>query len=268
MCEMASNNTIEKRMQHSPTCFRGEALIMPTIVRQQRGVALVVVLLFLVAVTGISVWTARQSMLAEGSVRNQMDQEVARQAAESALRDAERDIDQAALGVLASNASCLRSSAATDNYGINPNAFTAGCVGGLCLKDDSTYATSDWSSASTSNTTVAEPWWPANKGGLWNDNADTKPGRDPVTSANCDTFTGGVPLGTYTGVPPIKGVAKQPEYLIEVFRRKHVRINLDETRVTSTGEKANQWSTMYRITARGFGYSQRTQVVLQTVFFP
>ena len=57
--------------------------------QRQRGVALVVVLLFLVAITGISVWTVRQSMLAEGMARNQMDQEVARQAAESALRDAE-----------------------------------------------------------------------------------------------------------------------------------------------------------------------------------
>ena len=89
-----------------------------------------------------------------------------------------------------------------------------------------------------------------------------------MNSSNCASFIGGVPLGTYTGVPAVRGVAKQPEYLIEVFRRKHVRINLEETQVTSTGEKANQWSTMYRITARGFGYSRRTQVVLQSVFFP
>ena len=38
--------------------------------------------------------------------------------------------------------------------------------------------------------------------------------------------------------------------------------------VVQTGQSANQWSTMYRITARGFGYSQRTQVVLQSIFFP
>ncbi len=234
----------------------------------QGGVALVVVLLFLVAITGISVWTARQSMLSEGMARNQMDQEAARQAAESALRDAERDIDNAPLGVLMSNASCSRNAAVTDNYGLNPSDFTTDCAKGLCLKDEASYSASNWDTATSSNTGVAEPWWPTSKGGLWNDDPDTKPGRSPVSSANCSTFTGGVPLGTYTGVPPIKGVAKQPEYMIEVFRRKHVRINLDETRVTSTGDKANQWSIMYRITARGFGYSQRTQVVLQTVFFP
>ncbi|UCV00610.1 pilus assembly protein PilX [Acidovorax radicis] len=236
--------------------------------RRERGVALVVVLLFLVAITGISVWTARQSMLAEGMARNQMDQEAARQAAESALRDAERDIDNAPLGVLMANASCQRNASTTDTDGISPSAFSSDCAKGLCLKDDTSYTASDWTVATASNKTVADPWWPKSKGGLWNDDETTKPGRNPVNSSNCDTFTGGVPLGTYSGVPPVRGVSKQPEYLIEVFQRKHVRINLDETQVTSTGEKANQWSTMYRITARGFGYSQRTQVVLQSVFFP
>ncbi len=236
--------------------------------KSQQGVALVVVLLFLVAVTGISVWTARQSMLAESMARNQIDQEAARQAAEAALRDAERDIDNAAFGRKMTNASCARNSSPTDDEGINIAEFSTTCTRGLCLKDDTSYKDTNWKTASTSNATVAEPWWPTSKGGLWNDDEDTKPGRVPVDSNNCDTFTGGVPLGTFTGVPPISGVAKQPEYLIEVFLRKHVRMNVDEAQVTSMGENANQWSTMYRITARGFGYSTRTQVVLQTVFFP
>ena len=101
--------------------------------RQQQGVALVVVLLFLVAITGISVWTARQSMLSEGMARNQMDQEVARQAAESALRDAERDIYNAPLAMLMPNALCQRSASMTDSSGINPSNFTSNCAQGLCL---------------------------------------------------------------------------------------------------------------------------------------
>jgi len=229
---------------------------------RQNGVALVVVLLFMVAVTGIAIWGARQSILSEGMARNQVDQEVARQAAESALRDAERDIMNASATLLA-NASCSRGAVE-----INPNDFTATCDKGLCLKDDASYAATDWGNASASNKAVAEPWWPVNKGGLWNDSFDTKPGRVPVTATNCSSFTGGVPLGAFTGIPPITGVAVQPEYLIEVFRRKHVRMNMSETQVTSNGQNANQWATMYRVTARGFGYSQRTQVVLQTVFFP
>jgi type IV pilus assembly protein PilX len=228
----------------------------------QYGMALVMVMLVLVAITSITLWMVKQSTLSEGMARNQLDQEAARQAAESALRDAERDI-MAPTMVARDNASCSRQ---TDE--INPNDFSATCNAGLCAKEDSSYGLTDWAKASERNTTVAEPWWPTNKGGLWNDVPSSKPGRVPVNSNNCTGFTGGVPLGTYTGVAPITGVAQQPEYLIEIFRRKHVRMNLDETRVTSSGENANQWSYMYRVTARGFGYSQRTQVVLQTIYFP
>lgn len=229
----------------------------------QRGVALVVVMVLLIAISGIGVWTVRRSLLGEGLARNQIDQQAARQAAESALRDAERDIMNTS-SVLLTNASCNRG--VTE---FNPNDFSTTCDKGLCLKTDSTYASVDWSTASASKKDVAEPWWPSGKGGLWNDNDSGKPNRTAATvdTAHC-SFTGGVPFGTFTGAPPIRGVAKQPEYVIEVFRRKNVRVNQPETQVISGGEFANQWSTMYRITARGFGYSTKTQTVLQTVYFP
>ena len=147
--------------------------------------------------------------------------------------------------------------------------FTATCDLGLCSKPDADYDKVDWSAASPSNQTVAEPWWPKSKGGSWNEALSQKPDRTAATpdTAHC-SFTGGVPFGTFTGAPPIRSVARQPEYIIEVFRRKNVRINLAESQVTSSGEFANQWSTMYRITARGFGYSTKTQMVLQTIYFP
>mgnify|MGYP002040299213 CR=1 FL=1 len=53
-------------------------------INHQRGVALVVVMLLLVAITGITLWMVKQSTLSEGLARNQQDQEAARQAAESA----------------------------------------------------------------------------------------------------------------------------------------------------------------------------------------
>lgn len=229
--------------------------------RRTRGMALVVVLLFLVVITGATIWSVRLSTMAEGSARNQLDAEIARQAAESALRDAERDIINTSTTLL-TNASCNRGLGQ-----FNPNDFKTDCTNGLCLKTDANYSTSNWADASSTNTSVAEPWWPKSKGGLWNDDFSNKPGRSPVTTDHC-SFTGGVPLGTYTGTPAIRGVAVQPEYMIEVFRRKNVRINVAEPMVVQTGQSANQWSTMYRITARGFGYSQRTQVLLQSIFFP
>ncbi len=83
--------------------------------------ALVMVMLVLVAITSITLWMVKQSTLSEGMARNQLDQEAARQAAESALRDAERDI-MAPTMVARDNASCSRQ---TDE--INPNDFSATC---------------------------------------------------------------------------------------------------------------------------------------------
>jgi type IV pilus assembly protein PilX len=215
--------------------------------KAQRGLSLIVVLLFLVAITSIAVLSARKATLEEGLGRNQLDMEAARQAAESALRDAERDLSGVIIN--AANASCIR-----------PEVwlFDTTCPSGLCRKQaDGEYATTKWSTATAGSSANSEPWWPTSKGGLWNDSAitgsstDPKPGRTPVSTSNCN-FSGGVPLGTFTGAPAIGGVSVQPEYLIEYFMKKD-------------GQGGKEVDT-YRITSRGFGYTRRTQVVLQTVF--
>jgi type IV pilus assembly protein PilX len=205
-----------------------------------RGIALPVVLLILLALTGLVLFSARYASLSEKTSRNQLDMERARQAAESALRDAERDIrlplDAAPLG-----APCVRGNARPVYLGLG--AFTVDCLGGQCETTDASRTAANWSTAST-----AEPWWPDDRGGRWNNTWSTKPSRG--SSANCTTFTGGVPLGTYTGVNLIPGVAHQPEYLIEVVDRGYGQ------------------NTFYRITARGFGASEQTQAVMQTYFRP
>ncbi|WPB55069.1 PilX N-terminal domain-containing pilus assembly protein [Xylophilus sp. GOD-11R] len=212
--------------------------------QQQRGVALVVVLLFLVALTGIAVVAARKALVSEGTGRNQLDMAVAREAAESAMRDAERDLYGAA-AINPAAISCTRPQAMP-----MPSDFTPTCSNGLCVATEKSYAESAWTETPT--TTKSEPWWPQNRGGLWNNIFDSKPSRTPVGTSNCN-FTGGVPLGTYTGAPPIRGVRIQPEYLVEYFRRR-----------ASGGQEVDA----YRITTRGFGYSPRTQIVLQSVYSP
>ena len=233
---------------------------------RQRGVALVVVLVLLLAISAVAVWSVRRSLTGEGLARNQIDQQAARQAAESALRDAERDIMNTSVAAL-KNASCTRGKEQFD-----ASMFTSDCAMGLCRKPDSEYATVNWKSATSSNKSIAEPWWPIGKGGLWASGTDDGHGKPDRTAASVDTgqcgFRGGVPIGTYSGVAPIRGVARQPEYIIEIFQRKNVRVNQPEPQVVSIGENANQWSIMYRITARGFGYSEKTQTVLQTIYFP
>ncbi len=227
--------------------LRRVTLVQPT---QQKGVALIVVLLFLLAITGLTVWAARQAMFGEGMARNQLDQEVAYQAAESALRDAERDLMQITPAIL-TGASCSRGRSRAPIV----SDFTDDCQLGLCRREDSTYATSNWGSATSGSTSGSEPWWPVSKGGAWNNGFDNKPNRaaSSVDTGHCN-FTGAIPLGTFTGVTSIQGVAQQPEYIIEHFVR--------------ASNVTYQPTAVYRITARGFGYSLRTQVVLQTYFSP
>jgi|EndMetStandDraft_8_1072994.scaffolds.fasta_scaffold488349_1 type IV pilus assembly protein PilX len=208
---------------------------------RQQGVAMVVVLMLMLALMGIVAFSARNANFGEISSRNQLDGEIARQAAESAMRDAERDLLLSDGSVLQGTAKCKREGARPLESAIA--GFSATCVGGQCDKSLNDYKTTSWVASSTN----AEPWWPTAKGGLWGD-PTTKP--QTVNAASCATFTGGVPIGLYTGAPAVPGVAIQPEYLIEQFSRSGGRI------------------IYYRITARGFGVSDRTQVVLQSYFQP
>lgn len=218
---------------------------------RQRGVALIVVLLFLLAITGLTVWAARQSMLGEGMARNQLDQEIARQAAESALRDAERDLARITPAVL-TNASCSRG---RSDILIPAQMAVGNCTMGMCQRDDATYPRqSNWDAGSSDSGSGIEVWWPVSKGGAWNNNIeDEKPNPGP-DSGRCN-FIGAVPLGTFTGITAIRGVKYQPEYIIEYVGKRY-----------SPVLKRNAFT--FRITARGFGYTERTQVVLQTYFSP
>ena len=204
--------------------------------RPQRGVALIVILMFLLAITGIAVFSARNATVSEGVARNQLDYEVARQAAESALRDAERDL------LLPDNlprpgSLCTRT-APRPLFDQSADFEQPNCPQGQCVASKD----ANWETKLN-----AEVWWPESRNGLWNNDFSSKPSRGAAAGTNCN-FNGGVPLGTYTGTPPINGVVRQPEYLMEYFQM---------------GPK-----TYFRITARGFGYTEATQVVLQSYFVP
>ena len=209
----------------------------------QNGVALIVVLIFIVALTSLAIYSANDVSLGERLARNQLDSKVAQEAAEAALRDAEFDL-QLTNGTLRAGAFCARlaglerPSTAPSAY----SAFTSVCDRGQCAPSPSvTAGNSNYATAPSA--TNYEAWWPASKGGLWNDNLSTKP--TTAASANCATFTGGVPFGTFTGRSRVVGVSRQPEYLIE-------RMSPD----------------FVRITARGFGRNVNTEIVVQSYFRP
>jgi len=201
----------------------------------ERGVTLPTILFFLLVITIAASYGIRRLMLDETGAHNPLDQEVAREAAEAALRDAERDLRLALEpGKKPDGASCSRDRERPLPDGLVAPLFNPSCKRGQCLVE-----LGDSMAGGDVNDPAArpQPWWPASKNGKWNDGVKT----------GC-SFDGGVPLGTFTGTPRIAEVARQPEYLIEYLRRGT--------------------SDYFRITSRGFGTDIRTEVVLQSYYRP
>lgn len=208
--------------------------LTPTrLVRHQAGVAMLVVLIFTLALTGIAIVSARLALMGESVARNQLDLQVARQAAEAALRDAETDL-MLATGAQRTGAGCARG----DERPVMAQVgrFNAECTRGQCSFNIDQARQANYSTGAPASPQLAEAWWPTQRGGRWINDDDDK---------DCATFAGGVPLGTFTGARHIAGVAVQPEYMIEAIRR-------------------GEW--FFRVTARGFGYRVGTEVVLQSYF--
>lgn len=198
-----------------------------------RGIALPIVLMFLLIITIAAAFGIRRATLGEGITRNQLDYEVARQAAEAALRDAERDLFPRFPGKPA-GAVCDRSPDRPLPTKFIPSLWTTGCRKGQCFSPPAYLAASNYTTGVN-----PQPWWPASKDGLWGDNE--------AIPVDCD-FDGGIPIGTFTGTPNINGVARQPEYMLEWIDRAT--------------------DTLVRVTARGFGADINTEVVLQTYIKP
>ena len=100
----------------------------------QSGVSLIIVLIFLVAMTVAGVYSVRLSIFGEASSRNALDQQAARQAAEAALRDAERDI-LLAEGEVSATALCSRTDGGVAERPIKEKVglFNALCKRGQCF---------------------------------------------------------------------------------------------------------------------------------------
>lgn len=163
--------------------------------RRSRGIALVVILILLMAITTVVAFSARHAVVGESSARNQMDYEVARQAAEAALRDGESDV----LLKFDTNIDfCGRN---VDNR-FSPIHFTPDCPNGQCSE---TAGVHTWEG----NSPTAEPWWPAKYGGKWGNSS-------PITS---DNFVGGVLFSKCTKALKVVGVQYQPEYILEYLHR-------------------------------------------------
>ena len=98
--------------------------------QRQRGASLVIALMFLIVLTILGLVAVRSSTVQERMAGNDRDRSIAFEAAEAALRDAERDIQANVTSA---------------------NPFDNVCTDGLCLP--STVATPNWNSNSWSGAT-------------------------------------------------------------------------------------------------------------------
>lgn len=241
---------------------------MNTAVEQQRGFVLITAMIFLIVLASLGVMALRGSLFEERMASNDRDRALAKEYAEMALRDAERDImglrfdgqfcAAVPCNLLRPDGSRPQSSADSNFWGVskaedvdvilgeedNGGVGLPANVQGVHGPDASAYC--------------GKPIW---TGANWGDNAI--PARTcagiigaPVATIEYGTFTDAPFIGP-DGNPP-QGIIR-PRYLIEVFSVYGM------TRQESK-------KVLFRITAVGFGRTSgpngRTSVTLQTIFAP
>ena len=189
----------------------------------QDGLALIIVLLVLIVVLLLATAAAQIAVQGERMSRNDRDRQVAFEAAEAALMDAEMDIESSPNAAI--SRSDLFSRHSVEGFPVIAGTCVSGAqnrLRGLCRP-----------------AAASEP-------PIWSvlDFSDTA---DNATVAYGE-FTGRLfPSG---GALPVKS----PRYIIELLPDRRI------------GESAERDAYLYRITAIGFGASERTQVALQSIY--
>ena len=122
----------------------------PTIPRsKQRGISLVIVLMFLVILSVLGISIIQGSSFGARIARNEADRNLSFQAAEAALRDAEADIKY----IKADGLPCVDGIAPCRAEAIGGSSFYADCPGGLCETNAASpvwETSSRWTSAGAS----------------------------------------------------------------------------------------------------------------------
>jgi type IV pilus assembly protein PilX len=198
----------------------------------QRGVALVIALLFILMTTILALAGAQSTLFGERIAGNERDRIIALQAAEAAMRDAElylRGYDINGNECPRDQTGCrLRSTADT-------SAYTPTCTAGQC-KFDTPPTTPLWRDTALKNNAI--PYGTLTKG----------------SAATAPEFS-------MNGVKPFK----QPEFLVERYDLNPASAaNKQDIYMVAPNIKI----AVYRIIAFGYGQNPNTQVVLEGVYFP
>jgi type IV pilus assembly protein PilX len=181
----------------------------PCMPKPQQGAVLVVALLFLVILTLLGTTVAQMSSLEERMSRNMRDRSIAMQAAELALRDAERDVlnvgaaQRNISGDTSFEADCGGSTAGTADDGL--------CYGGVQGFASQTPNGTNYTFVTTAGTTI---------------DIDM-------------TAAPSVAYGTFTGAAAIQFLSAQPRYLLERFSKDFDGKNALYYRITARAQGVN-----------------------------
>lgn len=206
---------------------------------RQRGASLITVMLILIVVSALGIGAVQISIMAERSARNDRDMQVAWQATEAALMDAQFEIQGDGNGKGGSRSAVFGNVPVVGMF--SDNCGTTGTERGLC-----------------SVSAVPVPGAPARKP-VW------------LRASFTSSTTPSVEFGTFTGATypnnannvNVGGVrsARAPRYLIELMADYDAgRQALDKSEQTP--------NYMYRITSIGFGPHERIQAVAQMLLRP
>lgn len=205
-------------------------LISAPVQRRATGFALITALVMLLVITILAIGGARLAIDSKRMSRNQRDTDIAFQAAEAALRDAEYDIQ---------NASAGNGAATNSRSAIFDPTKTTGFPGSGC--------NTGGPGTTTPYQGLCQPA-PDGTTGVWNTVSWSTSGT--VQTVGFGDFTGrNFPTGT--GLLP----AQKPRYIIEVLPDR-----------TIGGNVQGPASFLYRITAVGWGPNKGAQVMLQSIY--
>ncbi|WP_159594906.1 pilus assembly PilX family protein [Hydrogenophaga sp. BPS33] len=233
----------------------------------QQGFVLVTSLIFLIVLSLLGVMALRGTLFGERMTANSQDLFSAREFAELALRDAERDI----LGLRFDGTTYCRTTSTTvcatarpentrPKEGANDEApfwlASSPEIDDVALENGGLNADVSVQGVYTAGSAAAcgMPVW---SGADWQDNAN--PARSCAGTIGAAVPT--IAYGTFTDAPfnGPNGTVR-PRYIIEMFKA-------DELNISPSSNKI-----FFRITAVGFGRTQgvagRTSVTLQSVFSP
>jgi type IV pilus assembly protein PilX len=210
-----------------------------SLAEQQRGVVLLVSLLFLIVLTLLGIAASRMVTSEERQSRYLREYNTAFQAAESAMRDARDDID----GLIATTPPSALDLTRLLKWGPTPD-----CQFGFCTYDR-TESTRPW--------TVATNWANATQYGTYSLRSPLPQSAVVGTAAGSGKDADGnnvARFSTNTTISAVTGVSRQPVYLIEAI---------------DTGKGSAKFGEpapiTYRVTALGYGADPNTRAMVQEI---